>query len=145
MKTSLVVLLLVLARVSTTFAQGTDSVLIASLRTAPVKVAEYPQDLFAKGRMDADMHYKKYKKARNGTFLGSVLVPFLGLIPAVISSDKAPRMENLGFPDADLMKSPDYASGYTQRAKQIKQKKIWKAWGLAFGVNVAALVVLANR
>ena len=145
MKNILITLLLLTGFPALLRAQQPDSLLLASAKSSTLVSKDTSRDLFAKGRQDAQLHYKKYKAARNATFLSSVLVPFIGIIPAVISSDKGPKPENLGFPNAELMKSPDYASGYRQRAKQIKQKKIWTSWSLAFGINVAALVIIANR
>ncbi len=121
---------------------------VAVLASNEVKLASEIQSLqfmYARGQMDAKVHYKKYRAARNVTFLSSVIAPYLGIIPAVMSSRKAPKLENLDFPNVELMKSADYTRGYEDQALKIKQKKLWKSWGIAFGVNVAAMVLIANR
>ncbi len=121
------------------------SVVLASNEVKLTSESQSPQFMYIRGQMDAKVHYKKYKAARNVTFLSSVIAPYLGIIPAVVSSRKAPRLQNLDFPDVELMKSADYTRGYEDQALKIKQKKLWKSWGIAFGVNVAAMVLIANR
>ena len=43
------------------------------------------------------------------------------------------------------MKKRDYYYGYTDRAKKIKQRKIWSNWGIAFAVNIVALVIITSQ
>ena len=43
------------------------------------------------------------------------------------------------------MKNPHYYDGYAKKAKKIKQGKVWTNWGIAFGVNlIAALLLLSS-
>jgi hypothetical protein len=43
------------------------------------------------------------------------------------------------------MSNPDYYRGYTQKAKKIKQGKVWKNWGAAFGVNLLVVLMLSGQ
>ncbi len=102
------------------------------------------QDLFTLGKTDASKHYRKYKGAGTGTLIAGLASPVLGLIPAVITSSTAPKHSNLNYPSEELMKKADYYEGYTKKAKKIKQGKVWMNWGIAFGVNLLAAIVIVT-
>ncbi|PJA07180.1 MAG: hypothetical protein COX70_08015, partial [Flavobacteriales bacterium CG_4_10_14_0_2_um_filter_32_8] len=102
------------------------------------------EDLFVKGQRDASIYYKGYKGARTGTLITSLVSPLIGLIPAIACSSTQPAEKNLNYPNSSLMKKTDYYNGYTQKSKKIKQGKIWKNWGIAFGVNLAVAILLAT-
>ena len=40
------------------------------------------------------------------------------------------------------MKNSEYANGYRQKAKKIKQKKVWTNLGVAFGINLVLVLAL---
>jgi hypothetical protein len=40
------------------------------------------------------------------------------------------------------MKNVDYNTGYNQKAKRIKQGKVWTNWGITFGINLVAVILL---
>jgi hypothetical protein len=101
-------------------------------------------DLYVQGQIDASRYYTGYSGAGTGTLLTSLLSPIVGLIPAIACSSTPPQIDNLRYPNADLMKRSDYFNGYTQRAKKIKQGKVWKNWGIAFGVNIIAVILMSN-
>lgn len=101
-------------------------------------------DFFAQGQADASKYYKGYKGAGTGTLIAGLLSPLVGLIPAVACSSTNPKEANLGFPNPELMKNADYNKAYTQKAKKIKQGKVWTNWGIAFGVNLIAVLVLSS-
>jgi hypothetical protein len=99
-------------------------------------------DLFIQGQTDAVRYYNGYKGAGTGTLIAGLVSPIVGLIPALVCSSTEPDVTNLNYPNADLMKNSDYSKGYTQKAKKIKQGKVWKNWGIAFGVNLVAVLAL---
>lgn len=101
-------------------------------------------DLFDKGRMDAQKYYDGYKGAGTGTFLVGFLSPLVGLIPAIACSSTAPKDKNLNYPKPDLMKNADYKKGYTQKAKKIKQGKVWNNWTITLAINIIATVILSS-
>lgn len=101
-------------------------------------------DLFTEGQFDASRYYEGYKGAGTGTLITSLVSPVVGLIPAIACSSTAPKDSNLDYPSADLMKKSDYYNGYTRKAKKIKQGKVWKNWGIAFGVNLVAAIILTS-
>jgi hypothetical protein len=94
------------------------------------------------GQTDASLHYEGYKGAGTGTLIGSLISPILGLIPAIATSSTMPSNENLNFPSLELMKNADYYNGYTNRAKKIKQGKVWKNWVIGLAVNVVAALLI---
>jgi hypothetical protein len=102
-------------------------------------------NLYLQGQMDASTYYEGYKGAGTGTLLVSLLSPLAGLIPAIACSSTRPRDQKLMYPDADLMKNTNYHNGYTQRAKKIKSKKVWKNWLIAFGVNIVLSIALQSK
>lgn len=101
-------------------------------------------DLFVQGQRDASRYYRGYKGAGIGTLITGLVSPLVGLIPAITCSSTQPKEINLNYPNADLMKNSDYYNGYTQKSKKIKQGKVWKNWGIAFGVNLVAVLVLTT-
>ena len=101
-------------------------------------VVSLTENLFMKGQVDATKYYTKYKGAGTGTLIASLVSPLIGLIPAIACSSTKPREINLDYPNPALMKNPDYYLGYTQKAKKIKQGKVWLNWGIGFGVNLVA-------
>jgi len=101
-------------------------------------------DLFTQGKLDASKYYKGYKGAGTGTLIAGLVSPLVGLIPAIACSSTQPKEINLNYPNADLMKKSDYYNGYTQKSKKIKQGKVWTNWGIAFGVNLVAVLVLTS-
>ena len=111
----------------------------------------FVEDLFIQGQNDAIIHYDGYKTAGTAVLL-STAYPFygifLGIAPALLSSNSDPKDENLGYPNLDLMKNEQYAKGYRQKAKQIKRKKVITNYvsGLAIqaGILVTAVIVVIS-
>ena len=66
------------------------------------------------------------------------------MIPAAICASADPKDENLDYPSSDLMKNSEYANGYRQKAKKIKQKKVWTNLGVAFGINLVLVLALSS-
>lgn len=114
-------------------------------QTETAKEAEPTNDnLFAKGQIDASKYYKGYSGAGSGTLVVSLLSPLVGLVPAIICSSTPPTDANLTYPNSELMKKTDYYNGYTSKSKKIKSGKVWKNWGVAFGVNLVLSIVLMS-
>jgi hypothetical protein len=102
------------------------------------------RDLFREGQADATRYYKGYRTAGTTVLITSLLFsPLVGLIPAGLCSTADPKEENLNYPSADLMKKAEYAEGYNQKAKKIKQNKVWTNLGVAFGINLALVLALS--
>jgi len=97
-----------------------------------------------KGLKDAEKYYDDYSSAGTGTLMVSLLSPLVGLIPAISSSSTMPKDKNLNYPNTKLMENADYRSGYTRRAKKIKQSRVWTNWGIALGVNAIVVVLLSS-
>jgi len=102
-------------------------------------------DLFNKGKTDAQRYYDGYKGAGTGTLITGLISPLIGLIPAIACSSTSPKDVNLNYPKPDLMKNTEYYNGYTQKSKKIKQGKVWTNWGIAFGVNIVAILLLTAK
>jgi hypothetical protein len=104
------------------------------------------RDLFREGQSDASKYYKGYKGAGTTVMVTSLLLsPLVGLIPAALCSSADPQDANLNYPSSDLMKKSEYAEGYNQRAKKIKQGKVWTNWGVALGVNLVLVLALGGN
>ena len=95
-----------------------------------------------KGQADASVSYNGYKGAGTGTLVASLVMPLIGLIPAIVCSSSEPKDFNLNYPSADLMKNANYYNGYIQKSLKIKKSKVWTNWGIGLGVNVLAIVLL---
>ncbi|HET7178432.1 MAG TPA: hypothetical protein VFI14_01845 [Chryseosolibacter sp.] len=103
-----------------------------------------PKDLYIRGQSDALTYYDGYKGAGTGTLITSLLSPLVGLVPAVACSSTPPREINLNYPDQELMAQPEYSRGYRQRAKKIKQGKVWTNWGIALGINFVLVLLIVT-
>lgn len=101
------------------------------------------QNLLVKGQRDAERHYQKYRGAGTGTLFASLVSPLVGLIPAIACSATAPKETNLGYPQPELFAQEEYYRGYTQKAKKIKQRKVWANWAIGFGVNIVAVAIIS--
>jgi hypothetical protein len=102
-------------------------------------------DAYLAGMHDAERHYNGYKAAGTGTLVTSLVSPIVGLIPAIASSSTKPSIDLLNYPNEHFMKNPEYEKGYRKQAKQIKQGKVWKNWGIGFGVNlIVALLIVSS-
>jgi hypothetical protein len=124
----------------------TDAIITNNSTTSKTTNSSSTDDLFMKGKMDAQKHYDGYKGAGTGTFVTTLIVsPLVGLIPAVACSSTPPKDINLNYPSSELMKNTDYYNGYTQKAKKIKQGKVWFNWGLAFGIELVAIIILSSK
>jgi hypothetical protein len=103
------------------------------------------EDLYIQGQSDANKYYKGYKSSGTAVISTSLLLsPLVGLVPAVLCSTTEPQDENLNYPSSELMKKTEYSNGYRQKAKKIKQNKVWKNWGIGFGINLALLLALSS-
>lgn len=129
-----------------TYENGTKDIFNSENSTNDENTIYQPNtDLYAQGQMDASKYYKGYKAAGSGTLVASLLIPIVGLIPAIACSSTMPSDANLMYPDASLMKKNDYYLGYTEKAKKIKQGKVWMNWGIAFGANLVAVLLLSQN
>jgi len=111
---------------------------------AALTATDAVQNLYLKGQLDAQQFYQGYKGAGTGTLVTSIFSPLLGLIPAIACSSTTPKEHNLEYPDHQLMMKSDYNAGYRQRARKIKSGKVWKNWGIGFGVSIITYVLLAQ-
>lgn len=120
-----------------------SAIVIENQKLYTVATAPATENLNVKGQIDAERNYKKYKGASTGTLIASLVSPLIGLIPAIACSASTPKIENLGYPSEELFRQPEYHSSYTKKAKKIKQGKVWKNWGIGFGVNLVAILLLS--
>jgi hypothetical protein len=99
-------------------------------------------DFYAMGEKDALKYYKGYQPAGTATLITTLLFSPAGLVPAFACSSKPPAYYTLKYPNADLMKNPEYFNGYTKKAHHIKAKKIWTNFGIALGFNIGLGITL---
>jgi len=97
---------------------------------------------FAQGQSDALQYYKEYKAASTGTLITSLFSPFLGLVPAIVTSSTPPKEINLDYPNKTFLSNPEYVNGNTTKAKKIKQDKVWTNYAIGSGTWLL-LVTLA--
>ena len=102
------------------------------------------ENLFIQGQNDAILNYDGYKTAGTSVLL-STAVPFygifIGIAPALLCSIAEPKDENLGYPNLNLMKNEQYANGYKQKAKQIKNKKVLRNYISGIVIQASYLTV----
>ena len=93
------------------------------------------------GKLDAQRFYTGYKTAATIAGISTIFpIPIISsLIFSIAATSKIPKDENLNYPNISLMKNEKYANSYRQEAKKIKNRKIWKSFGLNSGVIIAFL------
>lgn len=95
-------------------------------------------NMFYKGRVDATANYINYKGASTTVLITSCIPMYgviLGILPTVIFSSTDPSEKNLGYLDPIMMKNNNYASGYREQAKKMKNKKVIKNYFVGIGVS----------
>jgi hypothetical protein len=143
MKTCLFLIALLLFAFNGNAQISTDSSVI--IKNESLYSVKKPENLNIKGQIDAAKHYRRYKAAATGTLITSLVSPLIGLVPAVICSATNPKLENLGYPNEELFRQPEYYHAYTKKAKKIKQRKVWANWGIGLGVNLMVIVLVSTR
>ena len=109
-------------------------------------------DLYAKGQTDAVENYVGYKISGTTVLIATAqpfFGPITGIIPALLLSSSDPKDESLGYPDFNLMKNEQYAKGYKEKAKAIKNKKILKNYftGLIYwipGIFITFIIMVKS-
>jgi hypothetical protein len=100
-------------------------------------------DMRARGKQDANVHYKGRNSGAVWTGVTSVLfTPFIGLIPAGVCASAEPSDENLNYPDPDLMKDNSYNQGFSQQAHKKKRRKVWSGFGVGSGIWLLLVILL---
>jgi hypothetical protein len=100
-------------------------------------------EMFEKGKRDAQLQYKGKNSGAIWTGAAAAFtLPILGLIPALITSNAEPQVENLGVRDQKLFKNPDYKAGYVEAAHKKKKRRVWSGFGIGSAVFVATIFIL---
>lgn len=129
------------------YANGTKDIFISQTSSETNQKLATPKDtnFYELGVNDAFYHYSGHKNVGTGIFLTTLICsPVVGLIPTIICSSTPPKEFKLNFPSATLMKNYDYQRGYRNQAAGMKSRTAWKNWGIAFGINVALVLLIIN-
>jgi hypothetical protein len=140
MKAIMLPLFLLIAHI--TFAQ--ENTIKKQEEVIPIKVVD---SLYLRGQIDAFKFYHNYRDAGTITLVASLISPISGLVPAIVFSEIPPKPTNLNCPNIELFTtSVPYYRGYTDRARKIKNGRVWKSWLIGLGVNttLAVLVIVAR-
>jgi hypothetical protein len=100
-------------------------------------------EMFEKGKRDAQLQYKGKNSGAIWTGAAAAFtLPILGLIPALITTNAEPQVENLGVRDQQLFKNTDYKAGYIEAAHKKKKRRVWSGFGIGSAVFVATIFIL---
>jgi hypothetical protein len=105
---------------------------------------------FAHGQKDASEYYHGYKTAGTSTLVATA-IPYAGAMIGFaylkICYATVPNDENLGYPDYNLMKNPEYARGYIQKAQKIKKQKVLNNFllGLVLNFGLSTAFFMDNK
>lgn len=103
------------------------------------------QDLCFQGQQDAFRYYKGYKEAASWTIAATLLGgAIIGVIPAIACSTAEPQSHTFTMPDPELLKNSTYYQCYSQEAKSIKSRRVWRSFGIGVGINVAAALLIIS-
>lgn len=118
--------------------QLSDQLMNIGMPATPVS----DSSLYEQGKLDAARYYDKRNTGAGGTFCTSFLLsPILGVIPAIACSAKPPKLENLKYPNSELMKDAEYVRGYTEQAHSMKKKKVWGSFGAGTAAYIAFVAI----
>jgi hypothetical protein len=99
-------------------------------------------EMFEKGKRDAQLQYKGKNSGAIWTGAAAAFtLPILGLIPALITTNAEPQVENLGVRDQQLFKNTDYKAGYIEAAHKKKKRRVWSGFGIGSAVFVATILI----
>ena len=100
-------------------------------------------DMFSKGKADAKSFYRGQNSGAAWTAVTTILTsPLIGVLPAALCASADPNDENLKYPNPSLMKNADYNKAYVDEAHKIKNKKVWKTFGITSGVWLVLVLIL---
>ncbi len=101
-------------------------------------------EYFQLGMTDAANTYDGYHHASNTILLaGSILTPFITVIPAAICSNTPPKEISLNYRNAELNMQPAYKEGYRLMAHKIKKKQVWRSWDYSVAISFSLIVVFS--
>ncbi len=125
------------------YENGTNEVFNKNATSIVSSTSSEASDLNFQGKQDALQNYKGKKSGSGWTAATTILFsPIIGVIPAAITTSSEPEPQNLKAPNIELMKNPNYNTGYTEQAHKTKKKKVWKSFGIASGVWVVLILAL---
>jgi hypothetical protein len=102
------------------------------------RLSRSPSSLYLKGYQDGRNQFENYKTASTGTFWATFIAGGIpGLIPAIGCSSVSPKLELIQISSTE---STDYVNGYIAGAKAKKSKKVWKNWGIAYGIRTVICI-----
>lgn len=97
-----------------------------------------PSAGYLQGYQDGRNQFCNYQSAATATFFITLVAGGIpGLAPAIGFSSVSPKLELIQVSTKD---SADYVNGYIAGAKSKKSSRVWKNWGIAYGVRSAVYV-----
>ncbi len=112
---------------------------------ATVTEQKNENDMFSKGKADAKSFYRGKNSGSGWTVATTILTsPIIGLLPAALCASSDPNDDNLMYPNSSLMKNADYNKAYIDEAHRIKNKKVWKAFGISAGVWLGLILIISQ-
>lgn len=122
---------------------GTNE-LLNKLDSYVAPVPEKNLNMKEQGEKDAEQYYNGYHGATALTFWTSLLVPPLGLVPAIACSGKEPSKSNLECPKPELLDNKDYQNAYQGFAYTKKKRRVWKNFFLGAIIGVVGYILLTT-
>ncbi len=121
-----------------------DEVFYEKRDTKPVVEKLDAKDTYLQGQEDASVFYRKYRSAAGWTCATTIVFsPIIGIIPAMATSLSPPAIYNLGTPNIEKLKNPEYNRGYMDFAKKKKRQKVWTNFGI--GTAVWGILTIIGR
>lgn len=98
------------------------------------------------GEEDARIKYTSYKPFW-GTFVPTIIFSPAGIVTGLIIGLCKPTAGAIKQtnPDSNLIKNPDYLSGYKHKMKQKKWGRVWGGFGIGIAVNVFTYYLLVRN
>ena len=92
---------------------------------------------------DAHKFYVGCGPCVTGTIFSTILGAIIGGLPvAVVCSATPPDDVNLYYPNAQLLKVPQYEKAYKKEAYKIKKRTTWTAFGITAGIETILVGII---
>jgi hypothetical protein len=96
---------------------------------------------YDRGVEDAIENYHGSTGAATITIITALILPPLGLIPAIACSSTPPNENHLNYPSSSKMKKEKYREGYTTQAWKIKKNRVWTSFAIGSGIWLAIVLL----
>lgn len=144
MKKLITIYLILLSTVSYSQKQNDDVYIKPGVKPAQNPILKPDNQNYTKGIEDAKILFKPSKAASTAALISGIFWGPFGFIPTSIIASDPPENLIQNPSNIDNLKDKDYFEGYSNQAKKMKSKKVWKAYGTGAVISLCLLVIFVG-